>query len=134
MGIKNGFIADTRLAVSSVRNALREVNEMLGIKITKAIACITPVDCAMDIVFGNVDVIDYNEITGVDVSNVLLDAIKGYEFNNSELVTAMPIYFTVDGKSNIRDPKEMKGSVLETKSVISMVPKEPLYRILEVLR
>ena len=82
----------------------------------------------------NKNIIDYNEITGTDVSNVLLDAIKGEDFTHDELVTAMPISFTIDGKSNIRDPKGMKGSVLETRVVISTVPKEPLYRILEVLK
>ena len=64
----------------------------------------------------------------------LLDAIKDQDFTHDELVTAMPISFTVDEKANIKDPKGMKGSVLETRVVISMVPKEPLYRILEVLK
>ena len=88
----------------------------------------------MNIVVGNSNVIDYNEITGVDVSNVLLSAIKKYDFTNDELVTAMPINFTIDDKKSVLDPKGMKGSVLETKVVISTVPKEPLYRILEVLK
>ena len=88
----------------------------------------------MDIVLGTTNILDYNEITGVDVSNVLLDALKGIDFRNEELVTAMPISFTVDEKQNIKDPKGMKGSVLESRVVISLVPKEPLYRILEVLK
>jgi len=79
-------------------------------------------------------VVDYNEITGTDVSNVLLNAIKDEDFSNVELVTAMPISFTVDEKTNIKDPKGMKGSVLETRVVISTVPKEPLYRVLETLK
>lgn len=133
-GIKNGFVVDTKAAISSVKSALRQVNEMLGIKIVKVIACIPPTNCRMDIVVGSTNVVDYNEITGTDVSNVLLDAIKGQDFTNSELVTAMPISFTVDEKTNIKDPKGMKGSVLETRVVISTVAKEPLYRILEVLK
>lgn len=133
-GIKNGFIEDTKLAVSSIKKALREVEELLGIKVSKVIACIPPAQCSMNIVHGKVDIVDYNEITGVDVSNVLLDALKGEDFTNDELVTAMPINFTIDEEKNIRDPKGMKGSVLETKIVISTTPKEPLYRILEVLK
>ena len=133
-GIKNGFITDTKIAVNSIKSALKEINDMLGIKIDKVVACIPPTNCKMDIVMGTTNVIDYNEITGVDVSNALLDAIKGQDFSHDELVTAMPISFTVDEKPNIRDPKGMKGSVLETRVVISMVPKEPLYRILEVLK
>ena len=133
-GIKNGFIVDTRMAVSSVKNALKQINDSLGIKIEKVVACIPPSNAKMDIVMGTTNVIDYNEITGVDVSNALLDAIKNQDFINDELVTAMPISFTVDENTNIKDPKGMKGSVLETRIVISMVPKEPLYRILEVLK
>lgn len=134
VGIKNGFIVDTKLAVNSVKNAFKQINSMLGIKITKVIACVPPMNCKMDIVVGNVDVVDYNEISGVDISNVLLDAIKGQDFTNDELVTAMPISFNVDDKENISDPKGLKGSVLESRVVISTTPKEPLYRILEVLK
>ena len=133
-GIKNGCIVDTKMAVSSVKNALKQINDSLGIKIEKVVACIPPSNAKMDIVMGTTNVIDYNEITGVDVSNALLDAIKNQDFTNDELVTAMPISFTVDENTNIKDPKGMKGSVLETRIVISMVPKEPLYRILEVLK
>lgn len=133
-GIKNGFIINTKAAVNSIKKAIREVNNMLGIKITKVIACIPPVDCHMDIVLGNTSVIDYNEITGKDVSNVLMDAIKGQDFTNDELVTAMPINFTIDDDKITRDPKGMKGSMLEARVVISTTNKETLYRILEVLK
>lgn len=133
-GIKNGYIVDTKLAINSVKTAMKKINEQLGIKITKVIACIPPANARMDIVLGTTNILDYNEISGTDVSNVLLDALKNIDFNNEELVTAMPISFTVDEKTNIKDPKGMKGSVLETRVVISLVPKEPLYRILEVLK
>ena len=134
VGIKNGFITDTKLAVNSIKNALKQVNAMLGIKITKVIACVPSTGCNMDIVVGSARVIDYNDITGTDVSNVLLDALKGQDFADNELVTAMPISFTVDDEANIRDPKGLKGSQLDARVVISTMAKEPLYRILEVLK
>ena len=133
-GIKDGFIVDTKAAIGSIKNALKQVNDSLGIKVTKVITCIPPANCKMDIVLGTTSVTDYNEITGTDVSNVFLDAIKGQNFTTDELVTVMPISFTIDDKSNVKDPKGMKGSSLETRVVISTVPKEPLYRILEVLK
>ena len=58
-GIKNGQIEDTKLAVSSVKNAFKKVNAMLGIKISKVIACIPPAGCHMSIVVGSCDVDDY---------------------------------------------------------------------------
>lgn len=133
-GIKNGYIVDVKLAIASVKQALKKIDEQLGIKITKVVAAIPPANSRMDILLGTTNIMDYNEITGVDVSNVLMDALKGQDFKNEELVTAMPISFTVDEKANIKDPKGMKGSVLETRVVVSLVAKEPLYRILEVLK
>ena len=134
MGIKNGFIEDMKAAVNSIKVALKKIEEKLGFKLTKVVACIPSSNCRMDIVFGKVNVVDYNEITGIDVSNVLLDAIKEQDFSKEELVTAIPISFTVDETPNVDDPKGMKGSVLEARVVISTVPKEPLYRILEALK
>ena len=133
-GIQNGFIEDTKAATSSIRHAMKQVEEAVGFKINKVVACIPSSNCRMDIVLGKTNVADYNEITGLDVSNVLLDAIRGQDFSKDELVTAMPIGFTVDEETNIKDPKGMKGTVLEARVVISTVPKEPLYRILETLK
>lgn len=133
-GIKNGQIVDIKPAIASVKRALKQVNGMLGIKITKVIAAVPPTNCKMDIMVGSCDVIDYNKITGEDVSNVLGDALRGQDFSEYELITATPISFKVDDKENIKDPKGMSGSVLETKVVVSTIPKESLYRILEVLK
>jgi len=133
-GIKNGFVEDTKAAVNSIRSAVKQAEEMVGFKITKVVACIPSSNSSFDIVLGNTNVVDYNEITGLDVSNVFLNAIQNQDFSKEELVTAMPIGFTVDDQTNIKDPKGMKGSVLETRVVVSTVPKEPLYRILETLK
>lgn len=133
-GIKDGQITDTKAAVSSVKEALKDVEEMLGFKIKKVIACVPPTDCKMDILKGSAEISDYNCITGVDVSNVIENALKDLELKDEELVTSIPISFTVDKKEEIKDPKKMRGSKIETKVVISTLEKEPLYRILEVLK
>lgn len=133
-GIRNGQIEDIKLAVLSVRNAMKQINEMLGFKIVKVIAAIPPTGCMMDIVVGSCDVIDYDEITGEDVRAVLKDALNGHIGDEFEVITASPISFKVDDMENIKDPKGMPGKVLEAKVVVSTLPKEPLYRILEVLK
>ena len=134
VGIEYGFIKDMKAAVSSIKEAVKKVNSILGIKINKVIACVPPVGCQMDIVSGSCDIIDYNEITGKDVSNVLLDALRYERPENYELVTAMPINFTIDDEESVKDPKGLKGSKLDTRVVVSTTEKEPLYRILEALK
>lgn len=133
-GIKNGQIVDMKLAITSVKKALKQIGDMLGLKITKVVACVPPTNCKLDIVIGSCEVIDSNEIVGEDVTNAINDALKGQNFDNSELITATPISFKVDEVENIKDPKGMKGDILETRVVISTLPKEGLYRILEVLK
>lgn len=133
-GIKNGFIEDNKSAIASIKVALKKVEETLGFKIMKVIACIPTTNCCMDIVTGSVAIVNYNEITGTDVSNVLLESLKNQDFSERELVTAMPIHFTIDGNTNVKDPKGMKGSTLEVRAVVSTVPKEELYHLLEVLK
>lgn len=133
-GIKSGQIEDTKLAVTSVKNAIKKVNSMLGIKISKVIACIPPSGCQMSIMTGSCDVDDYECITGNDVRNVLKDALVGHIDDEDEVITACPISFTVDEVENIKDPKGMAGKSLEAKVVVSTLNKEPVYRILQVLK
>ena len=133
-GIKNGFIIDIKNATNSVKNAVKKINEKLGIPISKVIACVPPYDCRMDIVSGNTTVVDENDISGLDVSNVMQDALKKYEFNDTELVTAMPIHFTIDEDTTVRDPKGLKGANLTAKVVVGTTPKDELLKILEVLK
>ena len=132
-GIKNSHVYDIKAASAAVKKAVKSASEMLGAKITKAIVCVPPTHCNMDIVNGCVDVVN-SKITGEDVCNVLNEALKNQDFSEFELVTAIPISFTVDEEENIKDPKGMRGEVLSSKIVIGTMPKEELYRFLEVLK
>ena len=133
-GIKNGQVVEMKSAIACVKEAIKEVSDMLGIKITKVVACVPPTDCKMDIVVGSSDVLYTECVSGEDISNAINDALRGQNFDDYELVTATPISFKLDDQENIKDPKGMKGEVLETRVVISTLPKEGLYRILEVLK
>ena len=64
---------------NSVKQAMKKINDQLGIKITKVVAAIPPTNARMDIVLGTTNIFEYNEITGIDISNVLLDALKGID-------------------------------------------------------
>ncbi len=133
-GIKKGIVVDTKKAVSSTRKAFRKLDEMLGFKITKAIACVPTNQCRMDIVVGSTKVLDYHEIKGEDISNVLKDALVGQIGEDEELITAMPISFKVDDEEYIKDPKGYVGELLEAKVLISVSPKSIIYKVLEVLK
>lgn len=133
-GIVRGRIADKKSAINSCKKAVKKINEMLELKITKAIVAIPTDEARMDIVVGSTDIIDTNEITGEDISNVLKDSIVSQINEDEELVTAMPISFKIDNKDNIKDPKGMSGEELGVKVLITTSPKDIVYDILEVLK
>ena len=132
-GIKRSEVIDAKELVNSVKDAVKEVEEKLDIKLKKVLICVSAKNCIFNIVRGKVEVKNKEKVTGVDIREVLKDAIIGQIKEGYELVTAMPISFCVDGNDNIKDPKGYKGSILETKVVITEVPKEPLYKILSIL-
>ena len=134
LGIRDSQIMDIKTAATAAKKTIKSASEMLGIRITKVVACVPPTHCQMDIVVGEVEVINSKNITGEDVCNLLNSALKDRDFSEYELVTAMPISFKVDETDNIRDPKGMRGERLEAKIVIGTMPKEELYRFLEVLK
>lgn len=134
LGIKKGIVIDTKQAINSIKKAFKKLNEMLEMKITKAVVCIPPINCRTDMVIGSCDVIDYNEITGDDVTNVLKDSLVGQISQDEELITAIPISFKVDEEDNIKDPKGLAGKSLEARVLITTSPKDLVYKILEVLK
>lgn len=134
LGIKKGIVIDTRKAVTSVKKALKKLNDILDIKITKVIACVPSINSRCDIVLGSCDVIDYQEITGDDVTNVLKDSLVGQIREDEELITAIPIGFKVDEEDGIKDPKGLAGKSIEARVLITTSPKDLVYKILEVIK
>ncbi len=132
-GIRKGHITDTKSAIDSVKKCVVQSEEMLGLKIKKAVVCVPTDDIEFTIVTGKVDVIDSNCITGEDIVQVLKEALLGQVDSEHELITIMPIHFTV-GEELVKDPKGFSADTLGIKAVITTIPKEPLYRILEVVK
>lgn len=132
-GIKKCEIVDTKAVTKCVRSAIKEVEEVLGVKISKILLTVPSKGCIFNIVSGCVDIVDKNSVSGVDVSNVLTNAITGNVHNDYEVVTAVPICFKVDNGNNIKDPKGLRGNKLSSKIVICELPKEILYKYLAVI-
>lgn len=134
VGIKKGLITDPTMAIKSIQLAIKEIEGMLGIKISDAIINV-PIDYVEFVVaLGSIS-IDNETITGEDVTNVLKDAILGIDDNEErEMVTISPIAFKVDEKIEVKDPKGLRGKLLEVKTIISTLPKQILREIFLVMK
>ncbi len=133
-GIKKGWVVDVNLASASLKEALKETEEMLGLSINQAIVSIPSYNRSFQIGEGSVKVegeegiIDYD-----DVIRVLQDATVGKVEEGKRLVMTMPISFHVDQGEGVKNPVSMKGEELSVKAVVTSVPKENVENVLTVL-
>ena len=132
--IHHGEVTNVRALANVIRDGINEVEDMLGLKIDKAICSLNPINLNMDIIKGEVEVEDPNNITGVDISNLLNETINSIDFEDQELVTSTPINFVIDGVKKVYDPKNCVGKKLESKIVISSIDKSAMYRMLEAIK
>ena len=134
-GIKKGWVVDPDSAAASLTEALKEVEEMLGIAVNQAIVTIPSYHREFAIAEGKVKIegetqtVDYE-----DVIRSLQDANVGKIPEGRRLVTTIPISFHVDGNAGIKNPVGEKGETLAVKAVVTTVPKENIDNINTVLQ
>ncbi len=140
-GIKKGLITDVELATASLKRAINSVEAMLGIEIKKVIASVPSyfMDCSM--IKGTIEIPqvmdEYQEtqdgiISGSDVSRVLSEAMKHYDFQDREMVAVLPIDFLVNQKDYVRDPKGLSSRTLSTRAMMVSTPKKNVYSVVQL--
>lgn len=134
-GIKNGLVTDMEEASIYLKKAKKEVEDMLGITIDQAVVTVPSIDKDFDIVEGKVNVEDENKmVSATDINNVFQDAVLGKVNETKELITITPIFFQVDDKEPVKDPKGMVGESLFAKAVITSIPKENFRNTVNLLK
>lgn len=134
-GIKNGLVTEMKEASIYLKKAKKEVEDMLGITIDQAVVTVPSIDKDFDIVEGKVNVEDENKmVSATDINNVFQDAVLGKVNETKELITITPIFFQVDDKEPVKDPKGMVGESLFVKAVITSIPKENFRNTVNLLK
>lgn len=136
-GIKKGLIVDVNEASISVKQAINEVELMLGITIRKVIASVPSYFADFVKVSGEIDLIsnedeELSPIDGDDVVKVLQTAIMTKLNASKEMITIIPIGFKVDNKE-VKDPKGLVGSKLSTSGIMVTAPKKNIYSVIGLL-
>ena len=128
-GVKKGLITDSLAVIDSLKEGLKEIKEMLGIQITKAIITIPSNDRELSITSGEAEIMGEEQtVTATDILACLQDATTHKVSDDRELVTVIPIAFHIDGaKDGVKNPIGMTGSMLSAKVVIGTVPRETHY-------
>lgn len=132
-GIKKGLITDVNEASLSLKKAITEVEEMLGFRIKKVLVNVPSYFSEFSKVEGEIKIDSSDSIiNGNHISRVLENALKSTSFAK-EIVSIIPIDFSVDGQTGIRDPKGLMGDVLRVRAVVSLVPKKNIYSVVSLI-
>lgn len=129
-GIKKGVIVDIDLALSSITKTISELENDLGIRINKVLVNVPSYFSDFNVVRGKISIT--GEVDGNDVISVLQNATKGCIENGREMLTVMPIDFSVDNETGLLDPKGKKGKELFVRAVLVTMPKKNIYSVVNL--
>ena len=132
-GIKRGLITNVNEASASLKEALNEIESMLGVKIKKALVSVPTYFADFNFVKSEIK-IDNEEhiITSNDISQVISATTLNVN-NGKETVAILPIDFKVDDKVTSNSPINMKGEVLGVRAIIASTQRKNVYSVLKLL-
>lgn len=131
-GIKKGLIVNVDEAAFSLKKAISEVQDMLGFKIKKVLVNIPSYFAEFSKIEGELRITDGSIIDGSHVSKVLENALSSTSFSK-EIVSIIPIDFSIDNQYGIKDPKGLIGDILRVRAVVSLVPKKNIYSVISLI-
>ncbi len=134
-GIKKGLITDFEAASLSMKNALNDIESMLGIKIKKVLVSVPSYFAEFMVVKGSIDITSEDSIiTGDDVIKVLQEAMNQKLLPGKEMVTMLPIDFNIDdSEESVSDPKGIVGKKLSARAVMATTPKKNIYSVVSLM-
>lgn len=131
-GIKKNTIYNEKKLRESVKLAILKTEEKIGMKIKEVILLIPSNTAKMTIETGLVDIKD-NIVRGSDIKRVLTDAKKDTFDDTRELVSVLPISFTVDDNISVSNPIGEEGNKLFVKAVVSTSLKSEIYPLISIV-
>ncbi len=130
-GIKKGVISDPKAAIISIKTAIHDVEQMLGIEIKKVLVTV-PSYFAEYKTFKEEIKHDGTPVTSELVIKLMQQVIT----NNSNKKDEIAAVQTTDYKVNdteVRDPKGESALSLKVRGIITSIPKENLYSVVALL-
>lgn len=133
LGLKKNTIYDEKKLKNSLLRALKITEEKIGMKIREVVLTLPANRANMTIESGLVN-IRGEKVTGKDIENVIRDTVEDTYDNTRELVSCLPISFTVDDEASVINPLGEVGEKLFLKAVVATSPKEEIYPFINIVR
>ena len=131
-GIKKGLITDVYEAGESVKKAIGEVEEMLGINIKRVITTVPSYFSTFNLCEEIINFEENKIINGSDISEIMNAVASKKNSNDKEIVTILPIDFEATNTRFI-DPKGKESNYLKMRAVVVETPKKNVYSVVSLL-
>ena len=133
VGLKKNVIYDNKKLKTSLLNAIKITEEKIGMKIKEVILTLPANRASMTIENGLVN-IKGDKVSGRDIEAVIKDTTLNAYDETRELVSCLPISFTVDDEASVINPLGEIGDKLFLKAVVATSPKEEIYPFINIVR
>ena len=132
--IKKGKIINKEELVNKLKELFKDINDRLGFEVTKTLVIVPSRSAEFTLGTGSVDVKSEDGIiTAEDIVSVVKKSAYHVVQDNMELVTIMPINYTLEDGTKVLEPKNLISKTLEVKTVIISALKSEVYDYLECL-
>ena len=130
-GIRKGLIVDPNLAINSIKDGIKEINNNLGIDIKKVIVGVPSYNAKFMFVTSEIEITG-DAITTDDVNNLIKASVYSKVEQDYELITVLPLTFLIDGEKENKVVGKT-GNKLEIKGIMISAPKKNVYSVLSVM-
>lgn len=130
-GIKKGLITDVLEAKNCIKKCFNDIESILGFKIKKVIAIIPSYFSEFNMIKGEIEIQD-SHVSGKDIVNVLQNAMRKSLEVTKEMVTIIPIDFSLDNEIT-KFPLGKITKNLRARAIMVSVPKKNIYSVVELL-
>ncbi|MCK4025800.1 cell division protein FtsA [Streptococcus iners] len=129
-GVKDGIIVNIEVAAGAIKKAIEQAEEKSGLRIESINVGLPANLLQIEPTQGMIPVTtDSQEITDVDVENVVKSALTKSMTPEREVISFIPEEFTVDGFQGIKDPRGMMGIRLEMRGMLYTGPRTILHNL-----
>lgn len=133
-GIRKGLVVDANLAVNSIKDGIKEINNELGFNIRKVIVNVPTYNAKFLYVQSSIDIESEDKIiTNSNITSLIKKAVVGKLDSDYELVTVNPLDFIIDNKKNNSKIVGKKANHVDMKAIMISTPKKNIYSVLAVM-
>lgn len=134
VGVRFGYITNVDTVAESIRKAVKQAENILGIKIKRAFVSIGGISLTSTISTGSVIISKADqEITNLDVVKVIANSEENLDIVNKKIVHTFPVSYKLDGKEIYVRPEGLKGIKLEVRTLFVTCLKQNIEDLITAL-